>query len=406
VTAPPKRAIVLSGGGARGAYAAGVVRYIVQDVSEALGRPAHFDIISGTSAGAINATWLAATMDDPEYCGQRLWYQWRSMRLKETVNVSYQNIWTMVRRLLADTSENSLEPRPGRSYSMLDTSYFTKLISQEIPYANIASNIHNGILDALTITATDVHTGRTMVFVQAERSELPPWTRDPRRIASSGPITADKVLASAAIPILFPAVKIGERWYFDGGLRQNTPISPALRMGAKRLMVISLLSAPTPPRFEPRPEQIETPTVSFLIGKLLNALLLDPLDYDLSFMERINAILRHGEEAVDEEFVDKLNDVIEAYRGQAYRIVEPLLFRPSVDLGGIAADLAGQLTDKDWGNPVLATIGRRAAEGDGVRESDFLSYLLFDSGYSGRLLDLGYADAKAKHAKLVEFFTD
>lgn len=406
MTEPPKRAIVLSGGGARGAYAAGVIRYIVEEVSESLGRPAHFDIISGTSVGAINATWLAATMNDPDFCAQRLWYLWRRMRLAEAVKLSYNGIWTMMRRMVLDTSPKTLEPRVGRSYSALDTSYFTHLIGAEIPFPSIAKNIHDGILDALTISATDIHTGRTTVFVQSERSELPPWTRDPRRVAESGPITAEKVLASAAIPILFPAVQIGDRWYFDGGLRQNTPISPALRMGAKRLLVVSLKSAPTPNRFEPRSDEVQTPTVSFLIGKLLNALLLDPLDYDLAFMERINAILRHGEAATDEEFIDRLNDVIEVYRGQAYRIVEPVLFRPTVDLGGLAADFAGELTDKDWGNPVLATIGRRASEGDGFRESDFLSYLLFDGGYTGRLLDLGYEDARQKHAKLVEFFTD
>lgn len=401
----PRRAIVLSGGGARGAYAAGVIRYIVEEIGEALGRPVHFDIISGTSVGAINATWLAATVDDPAYCVQRLWYVWRTMHLQECVQLSYPDIWTMARRLVRDTSERSVEPRPGRSYAMLNTKFIAGIITREIPYDNIARNIHAGILDALTISATDVHTGRTVVFVQSERSELPPWTRDPRRVAVAGPITPAKVLASAAIPIMFPAVEIDGRWYFDGGLRQNTPIAPALRMGARRLMVISLKAAAPPARFEPAVADLHTPTVSFLIGKLLNALLLDPLDYDLAFMERINAILRTGQTA-HEDFIEELNDVIEAYRGQAYRIVEPLLFRPSVDLGSLAADFAGQLSEKDWGNPVLATIGRRATQTDGFRESDFLSYLLFDGAYTGRLLDLGYEDARRKHDKLVDFFTD
>ena len=402
---PDKRAIVLSGGGARGAYAAGVIRYVVEEVARDLDGPAHFDIISGTSVGAINAAWLAATMNDPDYCVQRLWYLWRTMRLSEAVQLSYRNLATMARRLVFDTSRRSLEPRPGRSYSMLNTNYFADLIANEIPFDQIGRNIHDGILDALTITATDVHTGRTTVFVQSERSELPPWTRDPRRIAQAGPIDAAKVLASAAIPILFPAVNIDGRWYFDGGLRQNTPISPAIRMGAKRVLVVSLKSAPKAARFQPRADEIETPTVSFLIGKLLNALLLDPLDYDLAFLERVNAILRHGTEAIDDDFVHKLNEVVEVYRGQPYRVLEPVLFRPSVDLGQLAADFAGELTEKDWGNPVLAAIGRRAAEGDGFRESDFLSYLLFDGGYTGRLLDLGFEDARAQHDTLVRFFS-
>lgn len=400
-----KRAIVLSGGGARGAYAAGVIRYAVERVAEDLGRPVHFDIVSGTSVGAINAAWLAATMDDPDHCCQRLWYLWRLMELSQAVKPSYANVWTMARRMFFDTSDRSLEPRPGRSYSMLDTEYFANIIEREIPFDNIAKNIRDGILDAVTVTATDVHSGQTTVFVQSERSELPPWTRDPRRIAEAGPITPEKVFASAAIPILFPAVNINGRWFFDGGLRQNTPIAPALRMGANKLMVISLKSAPR--RRQPIPvEDLETPTVSFLLGKVLNALLLDPLDYDLAFMERVNAILQHGQEAIDPDFIDKLNEVVEVYRGQPYRVVDELLFRPTSDLGEMASDFAGQLTDEDWGNPVLATIGRRSSETDGFRESDFLSYLLFDGGYTGRLLDLGYADAEAKHDDLVKFFSE
>lgn len=400
-----KRAIVLSGGGARGAYAAGILRYIMEEVSEAIGAPARFEIVSGTSVGAINATWLAATMDQPERCVQRLWYVWRTMRLREAVQLSYSDVWTMMKRLVSDTSKRSLQPRPGQSYSMLNTNYFADLIADEIPFDNIGRNIREGVLDALTITATDVHSGRTTVFVQSERSELPPWTRDPRRIASAGPITASKVLASAAIPILFPAIEIDGRWYFDGGLRQNTPISPALRMGAERLLVVSLKAAPDFTTFAD-PAPVDTPTVSFLLGKLLNALMLDPLDYDLAFIDRVNAIIRHGESATDGAFLERLNELIEGHRGQPYRVVEPLLFRPTQDLGVLATRFAGQLATEDWGNPVLATIGGRASKADESKESDFLSYLLFDGGYTGQLLDLGYEDARAKHDELVEFFTD
>ncbi len=402
-----KRALVLSGGGARGAYAAGVIRYIVDDIAKDLGRPVHFDIISGTSVGAINAAWLAATMHDPEFCGQRLWYLWRTMQLKEAVKVSNRNVATMLYRLFRDTPDSVMEPKRGRSVSLLDTEYIANIIRDEVPWANIQKNIHDGILDALTVTATDVHTGRTTVFVQSERMELPPWTRDPRRKAVAGPIDANKVMASAAIPLFFPAIKIDDHWFFDGGLRQNTPIAPALRMGADKVLVISLKSAM---RFtEPSPEQLEkAPTGSFLIGKVLNALLLDPLDYDLSYLERINGLLRHGEEAFgkDVSFIDTLNDVVEAYRGQGYRIVDTTLFRPSQDLGQLATDFAGALSNDEWGSPILATIGRRASDMEGYRESDFLSFLLFDAGYTGRLLDLGYADAANKHDELVRFFTD
>ncbi len=405
----PKRALVLSGGGARGAYAAGILRYILDEIPASLGRPIHFDIISGTSVGAINATWLASSIQDPEYCGQRLWYLWRRMRMADTVDVSYRNAMTLFTRLVTDGSSPALQPRKGRTLSLLNTEYFTNLIHTEIPFEQIRKNIHDDLLDALTVTATEVHTGRTTVFVESERSELPPWTRDPRRVARSGQITPAKVLASAAIPVLFPAVRVGDHWFFDGGLRQNTPISPALRMGATKLMVISLKSSPKPRL--PAPHLLdEPPTLSFLAGKLLNALLLDPLDYDLALMERINGILRHGQKALDDagegDFIEKLNEVIEVYRGQGYRLVESMLLRPTSDLGELATEFAASLSDEEWGSKVMATIGRRAANFEGYRESDFLSYVLFDRGYTGTLLDLGWHDAKLQHDQLIDFFED
>lgn len=404
-----KRALVLSGGGARGAYAAGILRYILDEVPAALGHPIRFDIISGTSVGAINATWLASTLNDPTFCGQRLWYLWRRMRLADTVDVSYGNVFTMLSRLMGDTPDATLQPRKGRTLSILNTRYFNTLIQNEIPFDQLRQNVKTGVVDALTVTATEVHTGRTTVFVESAQEALPPWTKDPHRAAIKGPITANKVLASAAIPVLFPAVRIDQNWYFDGGLRQNTPISPALRMGASRLLVISLKSGK---RIHPPsgPDLDSPPTISFLLGKLLNALLLDPLDYDLAFLERINAMLKYGQEAFDAhgqgDFIKELNEIFEVHRGQGYRHVESLLIRPSDDLGEIAGDFAAQLSDREWGSRVLATVGRRVSKVDGYRESDFLSYILFDRGYTGTLLDLGYADAQERHDELVAFFQD
>lgn len=400
-----RRAIVLSGGGARGAYAAGVLRYIMDELTEDLGHPPRLDIICGTSVGAILGAWVAATMERPDYSGQRLWYLWRSMRMAETVRVSRANVWTMINRLFKDTGDASMEPRPGRTLALMNTRFFSNLVEKEIPFPQIRKNMENGLLDAVTVTCTDVHTGRATVFADYERSELPPWTRDPRRRAVKGPLTPEKVLASASIPVLFPSIKIDGRWYFDGGLRQNTPISPALRLGADHVLVVGLKSVA--PLIEPAVTDLDAPSVSFALGKMLNALLLDPLDYDLALLERINGLLRHGERAFGkDEFIPTLNEVIEVYRGQGYRIVDTLLVRPTTDLGRLATDLAGQMRDSDWGSTTMRTIGRRVAEMQGYRESDFLSYLLFDGRYTGELLDLGWRDAQAKHRQLVRFFTD
>jgi NTE family protein len=219
-------------------------------------------------------------------------------------------------------------------------------------------------------------------------------------------LTAEKVLASGSIPVLFPSVKIDGNWYFDGGLRQNSPIAPALRFGADRVLVIGLKSAPV--EVQPPAEELELPpSVSFQVGKMLNALLLDPLDYDLAFLERINALLRHGENAFGQgHFVSTLNEVVSSHRGQGYRIVDTLLVRPTSDLGRLATDLAGQLRDSEWGSVTMREIGRRAADMQGYRESDFLSFLMFDGRYTGELLDLGWRDARAKHEQLLMFFAD
>lgn len=411
-TESPSRALVLSGGGARGAFEAGVLHYILEALPDALGRQPRFDIICGTSVGAINAAWLAASIDDPAHCVRRLRHHWHSLSFPEVVRFSYRELWRIVRQYVLErrlpTSSND-SPHRGEG-GILQTDFFDRIIRSEIPFANIEKNLADGLVDAVSVSATDIVTGRTTVFVQSADG-VPPWTRDARRIASGGPITADKVLASAAIPVLFPSVQIDGHWYCDGGLRQNTPISPALRLGADRVLVIalqrrSLEEEVAPPDKRPRSLN-KHPNHAYILGKVLDALLLDPLDYDLDVLERVNAILEYGEEAFGEDsFVDKLNDVIRSHRGQGYRVVSPLLIRPTRDLGEMAAHFAKAQPDNFWGSFPLRFMARRALDAEGAHESDFLSYLLFDGGFTSRLHELGYRDAQSNHDELVEFFTD
>lgn len=177
--------------------------------------------------------------------------------------------------------------------------------------------------------------------------------------------------------------------------------------------MISLKSEPPHARgrhLTPVPEhlrRVEHPDLSYVLGKVLDALLLDPLDYDLSVLNRVNAMLRYGEEAFGEErFLPTFNEVIQSHRGQGYRVVEPLLLRPSRDLGELAASLAKTLPEDFWGSAPLRRIGQRATESQGGRESDLLSYVLFDGQYTGELIDMGYEDAAARHEELVGFFSE
>ena len=419
----PRRAIVLSGGGARGAYEAGVLRYIFDEIPEEIGRTPRFDIISGTSVGALNSAWLAATINEPRHSVRRLWYLWRTLDFQEVVRPSFGEIGRLTRQLLGGLNPFDFGDEPSgadssRRGGLLDTTFFQELVRREIPFPNINRNLNRGLFDALTVSATDVVSGRTTVFAQTNDGEVPPWTRDPRRVAVGGPMTADKVLASAAIPLLFPAVQIGTRWFGDGGLRQNTPLSPALRLGADRVLVVTLHSESTLPHpnrnpfDEPLPGPAQHyPSYLFMLGKLLDALLLDPLDYDLMILERINGLLRHAEEAFggeegSGEAVEEFNEMMRAYRGMGYRIVEPELLRPSRDLGQMASQFASEVPDDFWGSRLMASVCTSAVERSGYGESDLLSYVLFDGGYTGRLLDLGYRDAAAKHDRLVAFFEE
>lgn len=435
MSVPPKIALVLSGGGARGAYEAGALRYILEEIPRELGQPIRFSTISGTSVGAINAAWIAATIDHPARCAQRLWSLWRTLKFSEVVDISYSDIWRTFRKAFGeDHDRNKIAralPEPlaqivaaSKSYrregGFLQTTFFDNLIRNEIPFANISRNIERGLLDALSVSTTDIVTGRTTIFIDAHKGIVPPWTRDFRRVAITGRMTPEKVLASAAIPFIFPSVKIGNHWYCDGGIRQNTPIAPALRMGADKLLVLSLQSrAELPPislahndtcsntttTIDDTSKDVAHPNLTFMLGKLLDAILLDPLDYDLSVLERINALIRHGEEAYNDPlFTQKINEVLTQHRGQGYRYVEHLLLRSSQDLGRIAADVADAQPDSFWGSPLIRRLAKHGIDENGYRESDLLSYLLFDGHYTGQLLDLGYHDARERHDELVEFF--
>lgn len=402
----PRRAIVLSGGGARGAYEAGVMRYVMETLPQELGHPVRFEVLCGTSVGAINSAWLAATLDEPAYSVQRLWYLWRTLEFRQVVQPAIGNLWGFARNFLGLDSKNSGEPE--NRGGVLRADYFRHILQEELPIDNIQRNLGRGLLDALTVSTTNIVTGQTTTFVQTAAEELPPWTRDPARVAIEGAITPDKILASAAIPFVFAPVKIGNHWFCDGGLRQNTPLSPALRLDADRVLVISLQSGANTPRphpFSESPDAIDHrfPDTAMMLGKLLDAVLLDPIEYDLSVLKRINAILRYSGDLPGED--EGLNEIVGAYRGQGYRVVEPLLLQPSEDLGRLARDFALRVPDSFWGSRMMAAICKNAATRE-YDDSDLLSYLLFDGGYTGQLLEMGYRDAEANHAPLIRFFQD
>lgn len=401
-----RTALVLAGGGSRGAYEAGVVLYLREKLFRRLGRHAQLDIITGTSVGAINASFMAATMDTPESQGRRLVDAWRSLRVENLLSLGAMDMWRAARRLL---SNDVPPPIPGtyRYGGLLDTTGLEKFVIQSIPWRNIRRNLTRNKFQAISVSTTHVGTGHTVVFLQTAGAPPRTWSQDPfvrHRVAHIGP---RHVLASAAIPLLFPSVKIGAEFYTDGGLRQNTPMSPAIRLGATKLLLISLRHMASAEEQEvlSREREEAFPKPLFLLGKALNALLLDHTEYDLDRMARFNAIIDAGQKAFGPDFLEVFNREMVAVRGAPLRKLDSIHIRPSVDIGVIASEYVRKGKVDVTGRMARRLLGRIAGS-EALHESDLLSYLIFDGNYASELIQLGYEDAARKEDELLAFFAD
>jgi NTE family protein len=215
-------------------------------------------------------------------------------------------------------------------------------------------------------------------------------------------LTADHILASAALPLVFPARRVGQAFFCDGGVRFNTPIAPALRAGAERLVVVSLASQEAPPSdptpIEDRIQAFNSPV--FMIGKVLNALLLDPLHYDLQVLARLNDLLAVLESVLPPHELDAVQDVVRKSRGIPYRRVETLVFRPSQDVGKMARNRSAKLQTSRFSSWLVA----RTATLGALWESDLLSFILFDAEFADELIQLGRSDALARAKEIETFF--
>jgi NTE family protein len=404
--------VVLSGGGARGAYEAGVVRYLLEELPRRLGHPIRIDILCGTSVGAIHACYLAATAHQDATRGERLVELWKSMKLDQVLPLSARDLLRIPRRLLglrriAEAMRSG--HTPARLYGLLNTQALERFVVQAVPWNQIRSNVRAGRVEAVCVATTQIATGRVSIFIENRDRRVARWTRDPNIEPRATRLTPLHALASASIPMLFPAVRIGSTYYADGGLRLNTPIAPALRMGADRVLVIGLRQEPRQAHeaalAEQRVEDYANPI--FLFGKVLNALLLDPIDADLARMRLMNEILEDGEKAFGSEFLDRINAVANRGRGNPFKKIEDLVIRPSADLGQLAGQVLENMRQDEMTSPLLRLAARGLAAGPGrTPESDLLSYLLFDGEFLTPLSELGYADARAREEELATFFSD
>ena len=392
-------ALVLSGGGARGAYEAGVLRYALGKLAPRIGRAAVPRIFCGTSVGAINACALAARAELPDQGVRLLAQRWESLRLEDVFKLGWGDLTSIARWLVG-------KPVAGGIASLLNAAPLAELVREFIPWRALHQNVADARVEAVTLSATDVETGHTIIFVESATDHAL-YSTDASVEYAPARLKPQHALASAAIPIVFPTVRVGGRLFVDGSVRQNTPISPAIRMGCQRVLVIGLRADPRTlvaraSRRQAASEQELLSSPLYLFGKLLDALLLDRVENDLANLRRVNAALRALTPVVlqDQEVALAL-----VAAGGALRPVRDLFIRPSQDLGKLAADVLSRPAVKARLSGPAGYFMRRMAENalETQDPSDLLSYLLFDGEYARELISLGERDAHEVREELDAF---
>lgn len=365
-------ALLLSGGGARAAYQVGFLRFLATQF------PGFSpDVLTGVSAGAINAAYLAAHPGSFRERVDALANLWANLRIEDVFRVDLlclaRNVARWGLRLLSGGSR-----RAPRARSLVDTQPLRELLARVLDAENgiltgVDRNIGDGSLKAIALTASSYATGQSVTWVRG--CEIESWER-PDRKSIKGPLTVEQVMASSALPLLFPAVQVDGAWYGDGGVRLTAPLSPAVHLGAERILAISTRAAQSRQEVNPALTNGYPPPAQ-VAGVLLDAIFLDLLDADAQRLERINVLV----------------DALPEGKRASLRHVDLLVLRPSQDLARIASEYEPQLP------PAFRFLTRGLGTRE-MRSSSMLSLVMFQPDYLKRLLDLGEADARARASEL------
>lgn len=396
----PRIGLVCSGGGARGAYEAGVIRYLREELPASVKPSVRFDVLAGTSIGAMTCCFLGSSMHMPADQGRAVCALWEGLSLEKVFKVEGESAWSVGRKIWNAARANE-RPEGWRLYDLFHPEPLEQLVRTAINWPAIAGNLAKGLFSALSVCTTRIRDGRTVIFVQRKEAGLPKWSSDPYTEVAEAVMGPEHALASAAIPLLFKSAKIGDEYYCDGFVRQNTPLSPALRLGADRVLILSLRHRAR--GATPRPLLTAMPTTLSIIGTVLTALMVDRTDHDLNRLRRFNTLLETGRQTFGEDFVQKMNDSISAMRGQPYRVVQDLVVRPSRDLTELARPHLEALT-KTEPEALPTRLLHRISGSQLMSQAELGSYLLFDRAYAKDLIELAMGDAHAKRNELIEFF--
>jgi len=372
-------ALVLPGGGARGAFQVGVLKAIAELVPRGTVNP--FGIISGTSAGAVNSVVLAAKARRFRVAVAELERVWRNFRCHHVYRTDTRAMLkSSLQWLGAFVTGGTLVRMPG---SLLDNSPLRALLSRNVRFPRINDAIEQGWLEAISVTAAGYSSARSTSFFEATCNQRQ-WSRT-RRTGVRSNLHLDHVMASIAVPMIFPPVRIGNEYFGDGAMRQATPLSPAVHLGARRILVLGVrneVADTTPDLLEPR----TLPSIAQIAGYTLDTLFMDGLYSDLERLSRINQLI---------------DSVPASHRGEKLsrmRPIDTMVIVPSKDLRMLARkhrqELPAALRALLWG------IGSRRGG-----ESRLLSYLMFEQAYTRELIELGYHDAMQVRDQLENFVT-
>lgn len=370
--------LVLSGGGARAAYQVGVLSAIA-DISSAAKVENPFQIYSGVSAGAINTCMLAGSPHSFKGAVDNLVSLWSSIKSDQVFNSSPFGLTRGALKWFSDLSSGGLKNTHG--ISLLQTEPLRQLLTKNCQFGEIKKKIDAGVLQAVSVSALDYLTTSTTSFIEGN-DKVKAWNRI-RRLSEKTNLNAEHVMASAAIPLLFPPIKVGDLFYGDGCVRNLSPCAPAIYMGATRVIAIGVRK-PQDLCFAGKtsgPQQ--SPTLAKVINVLLHAVMMDGLEHDIERMERINQNLK------------LLNEV--ERKSLPITPIEHLWIAPSIEISEIAAKKVGDL-------PMMI---RYLLKGLGSLEeaAELASFLLFESSYCKELIEIGYEDGMKAKDKIRSFVT-
>ncbi len=410
-------ALVLSAGGARGAYEAGVLYYLRTGLPKSVAHR-NFEIMTGTSVGAMTTAGLGSTAHMPEIQGKMLKDIWFSITQEQIYRRDISATTHFLGSTLGGIMRNFLTFNPfhlanlgGPHFnSFLDTTPLRKFLEKQISWKQLNKNILEGPIEAVAINVTNLSTGHNELFLQKK----PKVPYEGHYVCREGSLKAEHALASSAIPMVFPPVEIGNTFYADGGLRLFTPMSPAIQLGAEKLIVIGLRKRFAPGEVPPQVKRNskKSPTIAEQMGRILNGFFLDRIQFDIEQLERINTMIDICEKIYGKNFLTKINEQmkIEGYTTdiakRGLRKIACIEILPSEYISKLFMNWFERSEKGNFKFSTLEKMMVRILDIDPSTGSDLLSYLTFAPDYLRDLFELGYQDAKKQRNGLIEILTD